>query len=110
MRTPAETRAFYPASPGTVYDLMFCDGVKVCDDIERVCFAADSDESAVAYAQKVMRDRPGHEVGTLEREVGRGHSVWVADFAERGVRVETDDVMAAWEMHREIHDHGTGGR
>jgi hypothetical protein len=109
MRTPAETRALYPAGPGTVYDLMFCDGVKVCEDVERIAFLADSDDDAVDYARTVMRDRPRHEVGDLDREVGRGHSVSVATFAESGARVETESMPAAWDLHREFHGCGAGG-
>jgi hypothetical protein len=110
MRTPAETRAFYPAGPGTVYDLMFCDGVKVCDDVERISFLADCDDDAVGYAREAMRSRPAHEVGGLSREVGRGHGVWVADIADSGAHVEADDcVSAAHELHRDRHGCGTGG-
>lgn len=107
MRTPAETRAFYPAGPGTVYDLMFCDGVKVCEDVERIAFLADGDDDAVAYARKVMRDRPRHEVGDLTREVGRGHSISVATFADCGAQVEADDMSAAWDLHHDFHGCGT---
>ncbi|WP_433730913.1 hypothetical protein ACQP2Y_21330 [Actinoplanes sp. CA-051413] len=106
MRTPAETRAFYPARPGTAYDLMFCDGVKVCDDVERITIVADSDDQAVTDAQKVMLGRPGHEVGSLTRPVRRGHSVWVADFADQGAAVEADNVTTAWDLHREFHGCG----
>jgi len=108
MRTPAETRAAYPVAPGTTYSMFFCDGVKVCDDLERTAFVADSDAEALDWALAVMRSRPGYEVGVLDRPIRRGHSVWIADIGASGSRVETDDALdAAMKLHRELH--GCGG-
>lgn len=107
MRTPAETRTFYPVAPGTTYKMFFCDGVKICDDLERTGFVADSDTEALDRAVAVMRSRPGHEVGVLDRLVGRGHSVWIADIGASGDRMETDDAVdAAMSLHRELHGCG----
>lgn len=105
MSTPTETRALHPAGPGTTYSLMFCDGVKA-GDVEWKAFVADNDADAIDQARDAMRDRPGHEVGSLTRPVTRTMSVWVAEFAEQGARIETGDMPAAWDLHREFHSCG----
>lgn len=107
MRTPAETRALYPAGPGTTYSMFFCDGVKILDELERVTFIADSDADAIVQAREAMQNRPAHEVGVLDRPVKRGHSVWVADIGRQGDRAVTADVDTAWEMHHELHGCGS---
>ncbi len=109
MRTPAETRAFYPDGPGATYSMYFCDGVKILDELETVTFTADSDDDATAHARTLMRDRPAHEIGELSRPVKRGHSVHVAAISERGARVEADDMHVVWRMHDELHRCGKGG-
>ena len=99
MRAPAETRAAYPVSPAPTYSMFFCDGVKVCDDLERATVVADSNDDALAQAVEIMRGRPAHEVGVLDRRI--------ADIGASGTRVETEDaVEASMSLHRELHSCG----